>query len=373
METNKGSESAPQPADPSPILDLPDDSLHLIFSHLPLRDIILCRSVCRLFLQTLTSPSFLLLLSLRRPPLRLLALRPAHHHSSSSSPSSLLLAFDPDLSQWLRFPLHFLPFRSTSPVASSSGLLYLWADSDHNKTLVVCNPLTRSFRLLPPLGSAWSRHGTVLVSPSGSVLVLTELAALFYSPSSNHWLNFSSNLASKPRSPILVSDTVFALCDVGSPWRSQWKLFLCKLSQFGRSPWERVEKHEWGDVFDILKRPRLIRGRGNSILMAGGFKSSPSLNASCSTILILRLDLDRLEWGEAGMMPLEMFKWFQESSKLKVFGGGDWVCFSAKRVGRLAMWNSAGIGDWRWVDGVDGNGESVCRGFVFDAMLTALP
>ena len=47
-----------------------------------------------------------------------------------------------------------------------------------------------------------------------------------------------------------------------------------------------------------------------------------------------------MEWGEAGRMPLEIFRCFQESSKFKVFGGGNKVCFSAKRVGRLALWES---------------------------------
>ncbi|XP_077248642.1 F-box family protein [Tasmannia lanceolata] len=365
-----------------PIQDLPQDSLHQIFSHLSLRQILICRSVCKLFHQTLTSPSFLSLLSLR-PPLSLLALRPRH---ASSHPT--LHVFDPDLNQWLRFPLDFLPFRSTSSVASSPGLLYLWAgspnssdsnktdSSESNKSLVVCNPLTRRFRVLPPLGSAWSRHGTVLPAAAGQVLVLSELAALYFSGTGGTWFNFSSNLGSKPRSPILVGESVFALCDVGSPWRSQWKLFSCKYADFGKlQGWNRLEKHEWGDVFDILKRPRLIRGIGNRILMVGGLKSSFSLNTSCSTILILRLDLDTLEWEEAGRMPWEMFRSFKESSKFKVFGGGGRVCFSAKRVGKLAMWDSLEVekGWWRWVDGVPGNGDGLCRGFVFYAGLNSVP
>ncbi|CAL5386482.1 unnamed protein product [Camellia sinensis] len=367
--------------DSSPIYFLPQDTLHQIFSNLPLREIIRCRSVCKFFNQTLTSPSFIHLISTQPPPLRLLSLRPPHHHHHSRHVSSdaTLHAFDPDQNQWLRFPLTFLPFHSPQPVASSLGLVYLWADSpDSTKTLVACNPLTRQFRVLPQLGSAWSRHGSVLVGPPNRVLVLSELAALYFSGSTNNWVNFSSNLPSKPRSPILVSDScVLALCDVGSPWRSQWKLFSCTLSSLQSSQsWSRLEKHEWGDVFDILKRPRLVRGIGNRVLMIGGLRSSFSLNASCSTILILRLDLDTMEWDEAGRMPTQMFRCFQESSKFKVFGGGNRVCFSAKRVGRLVLWDYSeivGKGEWRWIDGVPGSGDGLCRGFAFDPRLTALP
>ncbi|KAG5549911.1 hypothetical protein RHGRI_015024 [Rhododendron griersonianum] len=358
--------------DAPPIYRLPQDTLHQIFAHLPLRQLITLRSVSKLFHQTLTSPSFTHLLSLSHP-LSLLALRP-----SLSSPSPSLLAFDPDQNQWLTFPLSFLlpHFPSPTPVASSDGLVYLWSHS----TLIACNPLTRHFKPLPQLGSAWSRHGSVLVSPPNRVLVLSELAALYYSGDDNNgWVNFSSNLPAKPRSPILINDKVLALCDVGSPWRSQWKLFSCTLSTLQASQfWSRLEKHEWGDVFDILKRPRLVKGVGNRVLMIGGLRSSFSLNASCSTILILRLDLETMEWAEAGRMPGEMFRrGFADSSKFKVFGGGNRVCFSAKRVGgRLALWDyveEAGKGEWRWIDGVPGCGDGLCRGFAFEARLTALP
>lgn len=146
-----------------------------------------------------------------------------------------------------------------------------------------------------------------------------------------------------------------------------------------------MERSEWGDVFDILKRPRLVKGVGNKILMVGGLKSSFSLNASCSTILILRLDLESLDWDEAGRMPLDMYKCFQESSKFKVFGGGDKVCFSAKRVGKLALWDNSAqgvmvsgdgggaAGEWRWIEGAPGFGDGLLRGFVFDACLGAMP
>ncbi|KAF9601251.1 hypothetical protein IFM89_018361 [Coptis chinensis] len=368
--------------DTSPLHHLPQDTLNQIFSHLPLRQIIICRSVCRFFNHILTSQSFLTLISTRSPPLRLIALRPSsHHHHRHVSSLIFLHVYDPNLNQWLKFSLNFLPCKIPIPVSSSLGLVYLWVDSPNSnnnshKSLVVCNPLTRVYRVLPQLGSAWSKHGTVLVGSAHRVLVLTELAALFYSGSGS-WLKFSSNLPSKPRSPVLVHDSVFALCDVGSPWRSQWKLFNCTITELEKSRgWNRLEKHEWGDVFDILKRPRLVHGIGNRILMVGGLKSSFSLATSCSTILILRLDLDTLEWDEAGRMPLDMFNYFHESGKFKVFGGGDRVCFSAKRVKGLAMWDcglGAGKGEWKWIDGVPGNGDGLCRGFVYEARLDAVP
>ncbi|KAJ8541522.1 hypothetical protein K7X08_002338 [Anisodus acutangulus] len=383
----------------SPLNRLPQDTLHQIFSHLTLREIIVSKCVCKCLNSILSSPAFLHLISTQQPPLSLLALRPSHrsHHSghshnnnnsNSSSTHCALYVFDTMLNYWFRFPLSFLPFRSHFPITSSHGLLYLWAEgptnalgpgpTSSNKTLIVCNPLTRQFKLLPQLGSAWCKHGSVLVGSPNQVMVLTELAAIYFSGSttSNNWLKFSSNLPSKPRSPILISDTILALCDVGSPWRSQWKLFSSTVKdlQFSQQ-WVRLEKHEWGDIFDILKRPRLLGGKNDKVLMIGGLKSSYSLHSSCSTILILRLDLESLEWEEAGRMPPEMFRYFQDSSKFKVFGGGSRVCFSGKRMGRLALWeeNECGKGEWQWIGGVPGNSDGLYRGFVFEARLNAVP
>ncbi|KAL2899494.1 SKP1-interacting partner 15 [Bienertia sinuspersici] len=383
--------------DSPPIYSLPQDTLHMIFIKLPLKHIIVCRSISKPFHTLLTSPSFLHLISSLHPPLSLLALRPPHHHTRHrhasslsppppppSPPLPLLHAFDPTSNQWLRFDLTFLPFTSLTPVTSSLGQIYLWGDSPHSpaRILLVSNPLTRAYRALPQLGSAWSKHGSVLSGSGGRVLVLTELATLYWCNSnkgnSKNWLKFSSNLPSKPRSPILVGNSLYALCDVGSPWRSLWKLFACRLPDFETTSlgWSRVERNEWGDVFDILKRPRLVKGVGKKILMVGGLKSSFSLNASCSTILILRLDLVSLEWDEAGRMPLDMYKCFQESSKFKVFGSGDKVCFSAKRISKLALWDNSAAqcgGEWRWIEGAPGSGDGLLRGFVFDACLGATP
>ncbi|KAM7259848.1 hypothetical protein ACFE04_015589 [Oxalis oulophora] len=370
--------------DDPPINKLPSDTLQQIFLTLPLRQLTVCRSVCKSFNQILTSSTFLHLFCSRpQPNLSVLALRPSHSHSHNRNVSirDSLHVYDPDTNRWLRFSFDFLPYTSPHPVASSTGLVYLWGDSvvdsttELTKSLIVCNPLTRQFKVLPQLGSAWSRHGSVLVDSENRVMVLTELAALYFS-GSNYWLKFSSNLPAKPRSPILVNDTVLALCDVGSPWRSQWKLFSCtitnlKSSHSNHNSWICLERHEWGDVFDILKRPRLVRGIGNKILMVGGLKSSFALNSLCSTILILRLDMNSLEWEEAGRMPLDMYKCFQEPSKLKVFGGGDRVCFSVKKWSKMALWDCNK--GWSWIQDVPGNGDGLCRGFVYELRLNAIP
>ncbi|XP_074563197.1 SKP1-interacting partner 15-like [Curcuma longa] len=364
-----------------PIQLLPQDALHNVFGRLSLPEAVACRSVCRIFRDALSSLPFLSSL----PPLRLLALRhPRCSAASADDPRPCFLALDPGLRRWFRLPL---PFSSSSPVTASPSLLFLWVDaaSDErsSRSLVVCNPLSGSHRVLPPLGSAWSRHGTVLACPDGTALVLTQLAALSCGQGTDRWLKFSLNLPSKPRSPVLMTGAIFALCDVGTPWRSLWRLFSCRLLDLGK--WAALERPEWGDVFNILKRPRLLAGAGGGrILMIGGLRSSLAADAPCSTVLILRLDLETMEWDEAGRMPPEMYRCFSggavgsmaaaaagANNKVKVFGGDGRVWFSGRRVrGKLVMWEEdekGGCGVWTWVDGLPGSNEGVYRGFVFHA------
>ncbi|KAL8524530.1 hypothetical protein ACS0TY_014206 [Phlomoides rotata] len=381
--------------DSSPFNNLPQDTLHQIFCHLPPHQITIAKCVCKSLYSALSSQSFLHLLRTQSHSLPLLALKPSHRHVSTHP---TLHALDPTSNKWLKFSLSFIPFSGLHPITSSHGLLYLWASNPRNaptqnsqKALVVCNPLTAQYKTLPQLGSAWSRHGSVLAGSLNVVLVITELAILYYSENGNansndanfnpnylnNWLKFSSNLPSKPRSPIFVSNFIFTLCDVGSPWRSQWAMFRAKIVDMKKTiQWVRLEKQEWGDIFDILKRPRLVKaGNDRKVYMVGGLKSSYAIQSACTTILILRLDLESMEWEEAGRMPVEMYRCFMESGKFKVFGGGNRVCFSAKRVGRLALWEEKGDGktDWRWVDGVPGSGDGLSRGFVFDARLDVVP
>ena len=58
-------------------------------------------------------------------------------------------------------------------------------------------------------------------------------------------------------------------------------------------------------------------GARNRILMVGRLKSSFSLNLSCFAILILRLDLDTMEWDEVGQMLVENFQVFSRIEQVE--------------------------------------------------------
>ncbi|MCH84527.1 SKP1-interacting partner 15-like, partial [Trifolium medium] len=67
-----------------------------------------------------------------------------------------------------------------------------------------------------------------------------------------------------------------------------------------------------------------------------------------------------------------ILRYFQDADKFKVFGGGDRVCFSTKRIKKLASWDrGTKKGDQRrWIDNVPGiNSDGLYRGFVFEGRL----
>uniref|UniRef100_A0A803LD56 Uncharacterized protein n=2 Tax=Chenopodium quinoa TaxID=63459 RepID=A0A803LD56_CHEQI len=202
------------------------------------------------------------------------------------------------------------------------------------------------------------------------------------------WLKLSTNLRCSlnetnlnPRRSIFVGSSVYALC-----WRHMESscndIITCKLPENETTSlvWSLVKKKEWGVRIDILRYPKLLNGVGNKILLVGAEKKTMLINDYAHlAILTLRLDLESLEWEEAGRMPYDMYKCFEETILYnKYFGGGDKVYFSTPG-GRLAVWDDSAKGvigggsEWRWIEGAPDFGDGLSRGFVFNASLSAMP
>ncbi|CAA0813381.1 SKP1-interacting partner 15 [Striga hermonthica] len=363
--------------DDTPLDQLPPEILLLVFLRLPLRHIAVSHCVCRSLCATLSSPHFLRLLSLQR--LLLLTLCP-------SFPSPIPYAYDPDSDRWLHLSLSFLPFVGRRHViAASHGRVYLWAASTSDdeeeekqsspKALVVCNPLTGWFVTLPKLGSVWAHHGSVICGPDGSVLLLTDLAVM-YSRRGGAWRNFSSELPTMPRTPVIISDSILLLCNLGAIWRPRWAIYSGSLQKRRTSiPWTRLEGKEWDKIFAFLKCPSLVQtGDDRGMYVVGGLMSSNMQSSVCLTIVIIRFDLETMWLKREAHMPTSMFKYFKTCGKYKVFGGGNRVCFSAYGIGKMAVWEGSETGKWGWVDSVpvDDEEEGAWPYFMLDDDLDCL-
>eukprot|EP01018_Ginkgo_biloba_P012811 Gb_12171 [translate_table: standard] len=366
---------------------LPADVLERVFSYLPLIDFVRSISVCKCWKQILLCPQFLQRYSVG-VQINWVAViddyasitNEVNYDQGRISSDRFINIYDARLHK-LQFALTFLPSKFSLPVAASGGILCVAGELNGRKTICLCNPLTKTYRILPALQDSLSRPVTLMITgpenESAKVLIISDDLLALYSSQDDHWVIYGSGIPLRPRSPIIASNgIIYGLEDVGSGWRRHWRLACCRLDGLGsRDIWNPVEKNEWGDIFDILEEPSLIRGRGDCLLLAGGLRSSLSLNSACSTFMILVLDLNSLEWNEAGRMPLDFFKHFDVGGGFKIFGGREGVYFSGKRLGRLVLWDFSDgrKGCWRWGDNFSGRNHVLCRGFPFEPRLDAVP
>ncbi|XP_039125812.1 F-box only protein 6-like isoform X1 [Dioscorea cayenensis subsp. rotundata] len=121
--------------------DFPEDLIEAVIARLPIATFFQFRSVCRKWNSLLTSPSF------SEQCADVPRVNPwfftNHRHVFTGA------IYDPSLKKWHHPVFQFLPVRmATLPVASAGGLICLWDVNQLN--FYVCNPLTLSFKGIPP-------------------------------------------------------------------------------------------------------------------------------------------------------------------------------------------------------------------------------
>lgn len=360
---------------------LPRDVLEIIFSHLPVMDIARARMVCKLWKHVLSSEDFLIRYGVSNHEKWV-----AVFDESGLNKQRILILYNATLRTWHRVSLNFLPSEFTDAVASAGGLLCVAGQANGKNVLCVCNPFTRAYKLLPDLDQEPSMHVVVMIESKSKekdkggnclqVLVLSGDTVALHSSAHDAWLIFNTGLPYRPRSPVACDGVVYGLQNMGSPWQSSWRLVYAKLDELRcKEVWCPLNRPEWGEILDILRQPRLLETNG-CLFLTGGLRRSIA-NNSCSTFIILKLDLTTLEWSEAARMPPAFYKHFNPGADFKIFGGRDTVYFSSKNPGRLVVCDfSEGEGLWRWVDDCPAykyQKTDLCKGFPFDPRLDVSP
>lgn len=364
-------------------MPLPGDLLEFIFLRLSLTDIARSRMVCKLWKGHLSSQEFLVRHGMLKHE-KWVAL----FGESGLNKLTTLVLYNASIRTWHRVALDFLPPEYTEAVAAVGGLLCVAGQVNGKNTLCVCNPFTRAYKILPELDQESSVPVAVMVESNYEekdawqssylyqvVVLRGDAVALYPSPQSK-WLKFETGLPYRPRSPVACDGVVYGLQNMGSPWKSTWRLVYAKLDELCcKEVWCPLYRPEWGEILDILRQPRLLES-GGCLLLTGGLRRSLANNL-CSTFIILKLDLTTLEWSEAARMPLAFYKHFDCGADFKIFGGGGSVYFSSKIPARLVVCDfSGGEGVWRWVDDcpVYKYQEShLCIGFPFEPRLDCTP
>ncbi|WOL15892.1 F-box only protein 6 [Canna indica] len=136
--------------------DFPEDLFEAVIARLPIESFFRFRTVCRKWNSLLTSSSFSQYIA-EVPPLHPWFYTVTHENISSGS------MYNPSVRKWYHLSISFLPTKTIIlPVASAGGLI-CFLDLGH-KNFYVCNPLTDSFKELPPRSfRVWSRVAVGMV------------------------------------------------------------------------------------------------------------------------------------------------------------------------------------------------------------------
>ncbi|XP_002984239.2 F-box/kelch-repeat protein At5g15710 [Selaginella moellendorffii] len=126
--------------------NLPDDLVERVLAWLPIPSFFRLRSVSRRWRSIMYSKGFMEMCA-DVPPKGLFFLKVARCRCR------MLAAYYPSGNKWLNIPIGFLPSQVSVPAASSKGLMCFIATqyTDGYSVLLVCNPLTRCWKALPPM------------------------------------------------------------------------------------------------------------------------------------------------------------------------------------------------------------------------------
>jgi len=210
------------------------------------------------------------------------------------------------------------------------------------------------------------------------MLIIAEGLQAHYFPHNGRWIRKGCEL-DRPRSPVIASDGyIYGIEDVGTVWHPTFRLSMFEMYDVCAGYWVPVRGNGWsGEITDILKEPRLARGREGFLLLIAGLRSSPSLDSVCETFVILELDLEGLDWYEVAKMPMEFFQHFDAGGDFNIFGGIEGVYFSSKNLGpgRLVFWDFSDTDNecWSWLDIPSGGRNVISRAIPFEFRLNAVP
>ncbi|KAL5714558.1 hypothetical protein ACHQM5_016502 [Ranunculus cassubicifolius] len=343
---------------------LPEELTEKIFAHLPISSIFNCRCVCKQWNKLLTSISFLQLWNQISPrDLWFLV-----YHTCR-----IVAAYSPRSGKWNNLPLYDRCSLDPSQVlllASSGGLLCFRNRNSDYPTLIVCNPVTSTSRVLPDMpnvryidivGMVASRGGgdggcvddwykilvTGTVEPASSESI-TEV----YDSRTGVWEHHCCS----------NQEFLQFWYEVHAIWHEGF--FYCLATPLNTSQGYRLiaydmEKRVWIDLnvkmpFGDIRCPSLLICQGK-LNLAGKIVEDYLIKSIC----IWELSMEKLRWVKVVEMPDEVLKKIHSphSVLIQCQGYGDLMCFSTHRGWQSIIYNFSDR-TWLWLPENDICGRS---------------
>ncbi|KAJ7527282.1 hypothetical protein O6H91_16G046500 [Diphasiastrum complanatum] len=268
--------------------NLPQDILVRVLVFLPLKSLLRLRCVCKRWNYLVDLPRFVTIRAeiAYQDPWLLMFKRQDYR---------VCRAFDESSRKWHRLALSFLPCKVTDAIATAAGLLCFGTEDP--AILIVCNPLTKNWKVLPPMRCEGSRGviGLMVDRKMNTYSIIAarhfsheyDMKTEVYDSRQNNW-KVTGDL---PPKTLLRRDTVY--------WNGVLYLltaepFTLLAYDFAKGTWSKVPASLPGS----LTFSSLIVSH-NVLFLAGGI----GRNGISKFICIWRLEVARMEWKEVHRMP----------------------------------------------------------------------
>ncbi|KAH7365410.1 hypothetical protein KP509_18G026200 [Ceratopteris richardii] len=336
-------------------MDMPNDIVEAIFLRLSVFDIARARAVCKFWNRVLCNREFLV------------------RHGESNNDDSVALfshnltarkknisLYSDASSSWRPVSLDFVPSEFTDMIAADGGLLCIGGHFHGDYIVCVCNPVSKTYKILPRIDSIPYFPSAAMVTKkhkidgecSYKIAILLLDAVAVISSSSSTWVKFKSVRPSFRKSPVMCNGVLYSLHHIRSPWRSNWRLVYTKLDNpFCREAWCELNHRNGGGIIDILHQPCLLESRG-CLLLVGGLRHLRTTDLRVA-LIILKLDLTTLEWCEAARMPDELYRQFDSKEDFSICSHNGNVYFLNKSSSALVVCKFLNVEDggvWQWIE-----------------------
>ncbi|CAL9758720.1 unnamed protein product [Musa acuminata subsp. burmannicoides] len=319
---------------------LPEDLLMEVLARVPPFLIFRLRSVCRRWNSILQDRSFLTSHSQvpSHGPCLLTFWKNSQAHQCS--------VFSLPLKTWYKIPFVFLPDWAFWLVGSSGGLVCFSGYDGLSFRMLVCNPLTQAWRVLPGMHYNQQRQLILVtdkVDRSFKVIATSDIYGNRTLPTEVYDSKLDGWSVHQVMPAVNLCSSKMAFCDS--------RLYLETLSPLGLMMY-RVDTGQWEHI--PAKFPRslldgyLVAGAQKRLFLVGRI----GLYSTLQSMRIWELDHAKTVWVEISRMPPKYFRALLRLSaeRFDCFGQDNLICFTSWNQGKGLLYD-VDKKAWSWIAG----------------------
>lgn len=247
----------------------PEDLVDRVLAWLPLSSVFRVRAVCRAWNTMTRSRAFVDLCAQTK------ACKDAWILIFADRGYRVVSAYIPTENKWHSIPLSFLPFDISDVTVAGGLLVFRLHEADGGSSVCVCNPVTSSWRKLPPMLGVWRDGllGLVVDPPNRSykVVVRSNLSPVYnhgavlrtevYDSATNLWIRTSGLEDGITTGHAYCNGVLYFMT-----WETRSGVYGVYAYNLENGSWSKVHV----PIPDFMTCPHVVECHGR-LLMVGGF------------------------------------------------------------------------------------------------------